>query len=85
MSCLFVSLADKLSRATVIRQRMRSLQTSAGLLASYKLEFSCWQVPTEYALGTLRLSTGRHTTEQDVHKAAELIIAGAKKQGVRVS
>ncbi len=43
----------------------------------------CWlQVPTEYALGTLRLSTGRHSVKQDVIKAAELIIAGAKKQGV---
>ena len=37
-------------------------------------------VPTSYAVGTLRLSTGRHTTEQDVRGAAKLIIAETKRQ-----
>ncbi|KAG7670899.1 hypothetical protein Ndes2526A_g01318 [Nannochloris sp. 'desiccata'] len=32
------------------------------------------QVPNEYALGTLRLSVGRHTTEEDVKRGADLII-----------
>ena len=37
-------------------------------------------VPTEYAVGTLRLSTGRHTTFEDVDAAAKLIIAEAQRQ-----
>ena len=37
-------------------------------------------VPREFALGTLRLSTGRHTTMGEVERAAELILAEARKQ-----
>ena len=37
-------------------------------------------VPHEYAIGTLRLSTGRHTTEEEVRTAAALIIAEATRQ-----
>ena len=45
---------------------------------------ACWlQVPAEYALGTLRLSTGRHTVAEDIVKAAELIVRVASMQGVR--
>ena len=32
-------------------------------------------VPEDFALGTLRLSFGRHTTEQDIDIAAATIIA----------
>eukprot|EP01047_Picozoa_sp_COSAG01_P065130 COSAG01_NODE_8745_length_2674_cov_2.404660_3_plen_240_part_00 len=38
------------------------------------------QVPYEFARGTLRLSVGRHTTEQEIDAAASLMIAAAKKQ-----
>lgn len=38
------------------------------------------QVPLEFAVGTLRLSVGRHTTEADVDRAAELIIREANAQ-----
>lgn len=37
-------------------------------------------VPAEYGIGTLRLSTGRHTTMAEVDRAADLIIAEAKRQ-----
>lgn len=37
-------------------------------------------VPVEYAVGTLRLSTGRHTTMAEVEAAAQLIIGEAKRQ-----
>lgn len=37
-------------------------------------------VPTEYAVGTLRLSVGRHTTVHDVDLAADAIIAAAVAQ-----
>lgn len=38
------------------------------------------RVPDEYAVGTLRLSVGRHTTIEDVEIGAEKIIAAAKAQ-----
>jgi cysteine desulfurase len=38
-------------------------------------------VPPEFLGGTLRLSTGRHTTDSDVLAAARLIINGAARQG----
>ena len=38
-------------------------------------------VPLEFALGTLRLSVGRHTTAAEVDRAASLIIATAAKAG----
>lgn len=38
------------------------------------------QVPQEYAVGTLRLSVGRHTTEADVDRAVELIVREANAQ-----
>jgi cysteine desulfurase len=38
------------------------------------------EVPTDYAMGTLRLSTGRHTTVAEVDAAAELIIEETKRQ-----
>ena len=37
-------------------------------------------VPHEYAVGTLRLSTGRHTSMEEVERAAALIIEQAKLQ-----
>ncbi len=39
-------------------------------------------VAPEWAAGTLRLSTGRHTTRGDVERAAALILAAAARQGV---
>ena len=38
------------------------------------------KVPAEFALGTLRLSTGRHTTMEEVERAADLIIETARTQ-----
>ncbi len=37
------------------------------------------QVPLEWAMGTVRFSTGRATTEADVDKAAEIVIAAVKR------
>ena len=42
----------------------------------------CMQVPREYAIGTLRLSTGRHTTLQEVDRAVALIVEEARRQGI---
>ena len=38
------------------------------------------EVPTEFAVGTLRLSVGRHTTPADIERAAGLILDAAKAQ-----
>ena len=35
-------------------------------------------VPIEFAVGTLRLSVGRHTTRADIERAAGLILSAAK-------
>lgn len=37
-------------------------------------------IPAGYAAGTLRLSVGRHTTENDVLRAAEVITNAVRKQ-----
>ncbi|KAF5837520.1 pyridoxal phosphate-dependent transferase [Dunaliella salina] len=42
-------------------------------------------VPVDFAMGTLRLSCGRHTTVEDVDAAADLILKEAAAQGVQVS
>lgn len=41
-------------------------------------------VPGEYALGTLRISCGRHTTVDEVWKAARLIAEVVKRERARV-
>lgn len=56
-------------------------QGSQALLAS---KADMLQVPTEYAIGTLRLSTGRHTVKEDIVRAVELIVTHARQQGVPV-
>lgn len=39
-------------------------------------------VPHEHALGTLRLSVGRHSTQRDVDRAVQLILEYARRRGV---
>ena len=53
-------------------------QSSEGGTVSAVL--SAMGVPREYGLGTLRLSTGRHTTNDEVERAAALIVAEARRQ-----
>ncbi len=45
---------------------------------------SAMGVSTEWATGTLRLSVGRHSVEEDVERAAALILQEAKAQGVPI-
>nr|MBC8385575.1 bifunctional IscS subfamily cysteine desulfurase/selenide, water dikinase SelD [Candidatus Cloacimonadota bacterium] len=37
-------------------------------------------VPLEYSLGAIRFSTGKRTSERDIYKAAEMIIATISKK-----
>lgn len=69
---LLARLSDQLAASAGAACHTQSASVSAVLKAM--------DVPLEYALGTLRLSTGRHTTEDEVRRAAELIIAEAKRQ-----
>ena len=48
--------------------------------ASISSVLRAMDVPYDFGVGTLRLSTGRHTTVEEVRKAAGLIIAEAKRQ-----
>jgi cysteine desulfurase len=50
--------------------------------ASISPVLSAMGVPPEFAVGTLRLSVGRHTTEEDVDTTVELVLEAARKQGV---
>ena len=52
--------------------------TSGGATVSSVLE--AMNVPMEYAVGTLRLSVGRHTVERDIERGAALLIDAAKRQ-----
>eukprot|EP00585_Thalassiosira_rotula_P008921 CAMPEP_0196145748 /NCGR_PEP_ID=MMETSP0910-20130528/21206_1 /TAXON_ID=49265 /ORGANISM="Thalassiosira rotula, Strain GSO102" /LENGTH=51 /DNA_ID=CAMNT_0041407773 /DNA_START=20 /DNA_END=175 /DNA_ORIENTATION=+ len=47
---------------------------------SYSAILKALCVPPEYAIGTLRLSVGPDTTEDDVDFAAAVIVEEAKKQ-----
>ena len=73
-SVLLGDLADKVaaSAGAACHTGEAAASISSVLLAM--------NVPEEYAVGTLRLSVGRHTTPKDVEKGARLIVAAAKKQ-----
>jgi len=43
------------------------------------------QLDPQFAVGTLRLSVGRHTTPQEIDQAVSLIAAAAAKQGVAMA
>ena len=71
-----------LAPCRVLFPEMKQAATFQALLATEVDAMS--QVPREYAVGTLRLSTGRHTVTQDIVKAVELIARSARQQGVPV-
>lgn len=54
--------------------------SSGSQTLSYSAILKAMNVPPEYALGTLRLSVGPDTTEEDVDFAAEVIVKEAKRQ-----
>lgn len=54
--------------------------SSACETISYSSILKAMNVPPEYAVGTLRLSVGPDTTEDDVDFAADIIVKEAKRQ-----
>ena len=63
-------------RETALRL-VRSGSSQAGVSQAI---LKAMKVPMEFALGTLRLSVGRHSTPAEIDTAADLIVAEAKKQ-----
>lgn len=61
-----------------------STGSSCHCISASKYEYSsvlkALDVPPEYAIGTLRLSVGPDTTEEDVDYAAEIIVKEANRQ-----
>lgn len=53
---------------------------SGEAAASVSAVLSAMAVPEEYAIGTLRLSVGRHTCPADVEKGAALVVDAARAQ-----
>ena len=69
---LLATLSERLAASAGAACHTQAASVSAVLRAM--------DVPLEYAVGTLRLSTGRHTTEAEVRTAAALIIEEAERQ-----
>jgi cysteine desulfurase len=53
---------------------------AAGGAATVSSVLEAMAVPMDYAVGTLRLSVGRHTTQKDVEMGAALLIEAARRQ-----
>jgi cysteine desulfurase len=54
--------------------------SSSGSTASYSAILKAMNVPSEFAIGTLRLSVGPNTSSEDVDIAAEIIVSEAMRQ-----
>ncbi len=68
--------------ATTLISRLENVAASAGAAChAESIDISevlkAMKVPVEYAMGTIRLSTGRETTLDDIRRASEEIIATA--------
>jgi cysteine desulfurase len=57
-----------------------SCSDDIGTMLSYSSILKAMNVPVEFAVGTLRLSVGPDTTEEEVDYAAEVIVKEAKRQ-----
>lgn len=79
-----------LSSSQLLADLSSNLAASAGAAchssaSSVSSVLAAMNVPVEFARGTLRLSTGRHTTQEDVDRAVDLIVHAAQKQGISLS
>uniref|UniRef100_A0A7S3VH55 Aminotransferase class V domain-containing protein n=1 Tax=Dunaliella tertiolecta TaxID=3047 RepID=A0A7S3VH55_DUNTE len=77
-STALANLADKLAASAGAACHSSGGADISGVLKAIG-------VPTDFAMGTLRLSCGRHTTVEDIDAAAELILKEAAAQGIHVS
>ncbi|MBW6480931.1 MAG: selenide, water dikinase SelD, partial [Bacteroidales bacterium] len=70
--------------ANLLLDELHQVAASAGAAChSDRIDISpvllAMKVPQHLAMGTIRFSTGKHTTEDEIREAAKLIIAAAKK------
>lgn len=79
---------EGLSAPSLLQQLTDKLAASGGAAchssngASVSPVLQAIQLPPKFAVGTLRLSTGRHTTSAEVDAAVKLIYDAACKQGL---
>uniref|UniRef100_A0A7S3EYG3 Cysteine desulfurase n=1 Tax=Haptolina ericina TaxID=156174 RepID=A0A7S3EYG3_9EUKA len=72
--------------STLLANISDQLAASAGAAchttshASVSAVLRAMEVPLEFAVGTLRLSSGRHTSMDEIEKAAKLIITEVVRQ-----
>lgn len=77
-----------LAAASLLQMLSQQLAASAGAAChsskgpAVSPVLQAMQLGPQWAVGTLRLSTGRHTTAEEVDRAVQLIHAAAQKQGV---
>lgn len=85
-----LSLSFKNVEANTVLSELTEVAASAGAAChSDQIDVSAvleaMKVPIEYAMGTIRFSTGRFTTKDDINKAAEKIIKVISKfQDIKV-
>ncbi|KAI3426318.1 hypothetical protein D9Q98_008691 [Chlorella vulgaris] len=75
-----------ISAAALLAELSEQLAASAGAACHSSCDhgvsgvLQAMAVPTEHAVGTLRLSVGRHTTQRDVDRASTLILDYVARQ-----
>jgi len=82
-----LSLGFKDKDASVLMNQWKGIAVSAGAACHAGLEtisqvLLAMKVPREFALGTIRFSTGRRSTEEEIDQAIE-IITGAGRSEIR--
>lgn len=70
--------------ASTLLSQLSSIAASAGAAchvgdASVSSVLQAMKTPVEYAMGAIRFSTGKYTTQQEIDKAVELVSEGVRK------
>lgn len=78
-----LSVSFKDLEASVILSRMDEVAASAGAAChsgciNLSSTLSAMKVPLEYAMGTIRFSTGRYTTEKEIDRAIDVVVRTVK-------
>ena len=72
--------------ANTLLDELQGVAASAGAAChsdaiDISATLAAMQVPTEYAMGTIRFSTGRSTTEEDILQAAQMVSEAVSRYG----
>lgn len=73
------TMLEDLSRADVAASASAACHASDAAKANVSFVLRAMQVPHELALGTLRLSVGRHTTDVEIERAVREIAQSVRK------